>query len=177
MPHLVAIPSCLPLCGHLVVQCASWTRRCALGAPPLCSSESTPRPPSTSISTSTSAEAAQREERGRSSASAIVTEARHPPPLPPGPHFSSRTPTLSDRSVPEVRPAHPLARQQLRAAPCRSAPRRAGPLASPLESRLFPGSWMNYWRVVNKCEKKAEAPGSASSLRPGKTRLSQSCGR
>lgn len=46
-----------------------------------------------------------------------------------------------------------------------------------VESSVFPGMWMNYWRVVNKCEKKAEARGSASALRPGKRRLSQSCGR
>lgn len=29
------------------------------------------------------------------------------------------------------------------------------------------GSWMNYWRVVNKCERKAEA---RDPPRPGKTR-------
>lgn len=41
-------------------------------------------------------------------------------------------------------------------APCPSAPRRAGPVAFPAESSSLPGSWMNYWTVWNKCEKKAE---------------------
>lgn len=37
--------------------------------------------------------------------------------------------------------------------------------------------WMNCRGVANKCEKKAEARGSASARRPGERRLGRSCGR
>ncbi len=47
-------------------------------------------------------------------------------PRRPQPALSAQEAGVSERSVPEVRPARSLARQQLRA-----VPRRAGPFASP----------------------------------------------
>lgn len=109
-------------------------------------------PPSTSISTSTSApkplDHKRREREDRPSASAIVNRGT-PSPL--------HTPRQTFRLAKETRSASGGAyrsSQPHTAALCRSVPGRS---SSPLEDSLFPGSWMNYWRVVNKCEKKAEA--------------------
>lgn len=153
----VAIWSCSARVGHgaalsALRRSARLTAHPALPPPP-----SPPQP------------APKQEERGRSSASAIATEARRPTAAL---LLSQDTGTLSPISPGGA----PRSSARPPAAPRRAAPTpvRSLPL---LENRSFPGSWMNYWRVVNKCEKKAEAPGSASSLRPGKTRLSQSCGR
>lgn len=170
VPHLVAIPSWLPLCGRLVVQCASWTRRCALGAPPLCSSQSTLRPPSTSISTSASAETAppEEEEEERTTQSVIVTEARRSQPDPPQP---------GDRRLGPIRPSGGASRSSRQ--PRRAAPFRAGSVRSffPTGEQFIP--W-NLDELLESCEQVREeswGSGSASSLRPGKTRLRQSCGR
>lgn len=170
VPHLVAIPSWLPSCGRLVVQCASWTRRCALGAPPLCSSQSTLRPPSTSISTSASAETAPpQEEEERTTQSVIVTEARRSQPdLPPPPHSARRPASRTDTSLRWCVPLIPLA-----------APFRAGSVRSffPTGEQFIP--W-NLDELLESCEQVREeswGSGSASSLRPGKAILRQSCGR
>lgn len=70
-----------------------------------------------------------------------------------GTPFPARPPP-GDRRLGPIRPsggASRSSRKQLRSAPGRFA------RFSPLENSLFPGIWMNYWRVANKCEKKAEA--------------------
>lgn len=123
VPHLAAKPSWLPFCVQLAVQCASWTRRCALGAPPLCSSESSLRPPSTSIYLHLHlSQRRNRTTRGeRISVRVIVTE----------PLRSSQTSLLSRRRLSSIGPGG-ASRSSARppAAPLRSAPRRAGQLRS-----------------------------------------------
>lgn len=112
-----------------------------------------------------------RGERGRSSASFIVTEPRRSQP-----DYSARTPeSLTDQSPRCV----PLIRSPASSsAPLRSVPRRAGP-----DRSLPPGEQFIPWKLdelLESCEQVREEScglGSASSLRPGKTRLSQSCGR
>ncbi|CAK6962502.1 Hypothetical predicted protein [Scomber scombrus] len=122
------------LCGQLAVQCASWTRRCALGAPLLCSSESTPRPPSlppSSISTSTSAETSQLEERAHPSGS-LNSNRGTPCPSPDPPQLGHRV-LQRDQS----RKCVPLTRSSRCAVPVRS-----GRFSPPLENSIPP------WRTV-----------------------------
>lgn len=91
LPRVCAVrPVDSLFCGHLAVQCASWTRRCALGAPPLSSSVSThpvPSPPPLHLQP---APKPHNKQRGHSFASVIATETTPPPPpLTPTPLAAS----------------------------------------------------------------------------------------
>lgn len=198
-----------PGCRLALVQCASWTRRCALGAPARLGAHSALHPHLSRDRAATAAAAA----RARSAERTRRTLCGRKPRQPELTHTHPRTHALKasrETSVlARIRPP-PLpgggacVRPAGSSAPLRShgsyrrffffflfsswflsvfyfPPTTPSPPQEeeqfPVESGPFPGMWMNYWRVVNKCEKKAEARGSASALRPGKRRLSQSGGR
>lgn len=126
---------------RLSVQCASWTRRCALGSARLL------RPPSGSISTLISAEAALARHHNPSQ----TLEVRGL--LASHSLFPRLRLDLSRRCVPFLR----VPDEQLRAVPGRISLVDCRLPFNPWRTVSFFESWMNYWRVANKCEKKAEA--------------------